>query len=71
MLQDGKEEDHSAWEAVCFALRVQERLPLGGLYDKLPFAGLKEGKGGGAVSYTHLTLPTTGSLCRSRWSPYH
>ena len=24
-----------------------------------------------AVSYTHLTLPTTGSLCRSRWSPYH
>ena len=26
---------------------------------------------GRAVSYTHLTLPTTGSLCRSRWSPYH
>ena len=26
---------------------------------------------GDAVSYTHLTLPTTGSLCRSRWSPYH
>ena len=25
----------------------------------------------GPVSYTHLTLPTTGSLCRSRWSPYH
>ena len=25
---------------------------------------------GGAVSYTHLTLPTT-TLCRSRWSPYH
>ena len=24
-----------------------------------------------AVSYTHLTLPTTGSLCRSRWSPDH
>ena len=23
-----------------------------------------------AVSYTHLTLPTT-TLCRSRWSPYH
>ena len=23
-----------------------------------------------AVSYTHLTLPTTPS-CRSRWSPYH
>ena len=24
-----------------------------------------------AVSYTHLTLPTTGNTCRSRWSPYH
>ena len=23
------------------------------------------------VSYTHLTLPTTSALCRSRWSPYH
>ena len=23
------------------------------------------------VSYTHLTLPTRGSKCRSRWSPYH
>ena len=24
-----------------------------------------------AVSYTHLTLPTTSGWCRSRWSPYH
>ena len=24
-----------------------------------------------AVSYTHLTLPTTIIRCRSRWSPYH
>ena len=23
------------------------------------------------VSYTHLTLPTKGHGCRSRWSPYH
>ena len=23
------------------------------------------------VSYTHLTLPTSCNLCRSRWSPYH
>ena len=23
------------------------------------------------VSYTHLTLPTTEPVCRSRWSPYH
>ena len=25
----------------------------------------------GAVSYTHLTLPTMSLVCRSRWSPYH
>ena len=24
-----------------------------------------------AVSYTHLTLPTTDVVCISRWSPYH
>ena len=24
-----------------------------------------------AVSYTHLTQPTSPPLCRSRWSPYH
>ena len=24
-----------------------------------------------SVSYTHLTLPTTCTPCRSRWSPYH
>ena len=24
-----------------------------------------------AVSYTHLTLPTTRLVCRSRWSPSH
>ena len=23
------------------------------------------------VSYTHLTLPTIRTRCRSRWSPYH
>ena len=23
------------------------------------------------VSYTHLTLPTSSVMCRSRWSPYH
>ena len=27
--------------------------------------------GEGAVSYTHLTLPTIPFECRSRWSPYH
>ena len=28
-------------------------------------------KSNGAVSYTHLTLPTTLHECRSRWSPDH
>ena len=28
-------------------------------------------KGSITVSYTHLTLPTTCTPCRSRWSPYH
>ena len=32
------------------------------------FSGLETIK---AVSYTHLTLPTKESRCRSRWSPYH
>ena len=27
--------------------------------------------GGVPVSYTHLTLPTTRLVCRSRWSPDH
>ena len=29
------------------------------------------GPGPRPVSYTHLTLPTNVSMCRSRWSPYH
>ena len=28
-------------------------------------------RGRGPVSYTHLTLPTRWTWCRSRWSPYH
>ena len=31
----------------------------------------EEGDSTMSVSYTHLTLPTTGIRCRSRWSPYH
>ena len=27
--------------------------------------------GSSPVSYTHLTLPTSVLMCRSRWSPYH
>ena len=48
-----------------------------------PVFGVKGGAAGGgyaqvipmedinSVSYTHLTLPTTRLVCRSRWSPYH
>ena len=32
---------------------------------------LRAATGAGAVSYTHLTLPTKSDECRSRWSPYH
>ena len=28
-------------------------------------------RGTESVSYTHLTLPTITTVCRSRWSPYH
>ena len=39
---------------------------------ELRYAGnLGVAGGGEAVSYTHLTLPTTLHECRSRWSPYH
>ena len=34
--------------------------PVSGLVDRVH-----------AVSYTHLTLPTSAVACRSRWSPYH
>ena len=38
-----------------------------------PHIGQEFGYGltSGPVSYTHLTLPTTCTRCRSRWSPYH
>ena len=39
-----------------------------------PICGIMNGFGGAgafSVSYTHLTLPTKNSPCRSRWSPYH
>ena len=58
----------------------------GMLIGNIPFnmeAGLKVGiyeegsvlnilyQGVTSVSYTHLTLPTKRTRCRSRWSPYH
>ena len=36
--------------------------------DRLAYMALQDEH---AVSYTHLTLPTTLHECRSRWSPYH
>ena len=44
------------------------------LYPEYTVAGRKDWfdfYGYVAVSYTHLTLPTTRLRCRSRWSPYH
>ena len=46
----------------------------GTIYDgsgAAPVAGDLVIQGDRAVSYTHLTLPTNVSMCRSRWSPYH
>ena len=47
----------------------------GGFYPQTPAAAPPTSSNftmsAGAVSYTHLTLPTTLSTCRSRWSPYH
>ena len=40
---------------------------IAGIFEVLPNIGPYLG----AVSYTHLTLPTTKALCRYRWSPYH
>ena len=42
-----------------------ERIPHGGALPELTSTRINP------VSYTHLTLPTTSALCRSRWSPYH
>ena len=39
-------------------------------YDDMLKAFTLASKNNNAVSYTHLTLPTS-DLCRSRWSPYH
>ena len=40
-------------------------------YPSIIVSRLFLGAGLGSVSYTHLTLPTTCTRCRSRWSPYH
>ena len=39
--------------------------------NRLVITKRSPGRFPGAVSYTHLTLPTIHVECRSRWSPYH
>ena len=51
--------------------RVLEMLEQVGIEDPARVADSYPHQLSGAVSYTHLTLPTTLSTCRSRWSPYH
>ena len=55
--------------------RLSGRIPLGELPDLskacVEFSVRGPLQDSAAVSYTHLTLPTTWSRCRSRWSPYH
>ena len=48
---------------------VRKTLPL--VSQVLAEAGVNAAEIDGAVSYTHLTLPTRSCQCRSRWSPYH
>ena len=48
------------------ALKLLESAGLIKLKDNFGLSGTTK-----AVSYTHLTLPTTLHECRSRWSPYH
>ena len=42
-----------------------------GTYFHSGILAIRAAVSSGAVSYTHLTLPTTIGWCRSRWSPYH
>ena len=66
------------------AEKIIDESELLSVVSKLTLRGLKHSRGEAdfvnlkinkvceeAVSYTHLTLPTTARRCRSRWSPYH
>ena len=48
--------------------RWVDKTTMGHLHNGILLSHKKEEN---SVSYTHLTLPTTGIRCRSRWSPYH
>ena len=50
-------------------LQIAGTLGVPKLVGKLIDVGIVSGDQ--PVSYTHLTLPTKRSMCRSRWSPYH
>ena len=72
------------WLGVAYSLgeaagsfRKGNELSVGATYTGPVTVGLgyqqiaDSGSGETPVSYTHLTLPTTCTPCRSRWSPYH
>ena len=80
-LKDTHRQKVKGWKKIFHANRKKKVGVAVFVLDKIDFKSKaivrdKEGhyimmKGTIPVSYTHLTLPTTGSLCRSRWSPYH
>ena len=52
-------------------LRREVSMNIRALKEIGSYRGLRHKNNLPAVSYTHLTLPTTCTRCRSRWSPYH
>ena len=59
-------------ERQCFCIKIKNKAKTPALHTSIQYCNCIRGPSqGNPVSYTHLTLPTTGSLCRSRWSPYH
>ena len=68
--------DFVAQERECEGARPVDNLsPVGAALFEQGYGTVRAGYGhpdrADAVSYTHLTLPTTAYECRSRWSPYH
>ena len=70
----------SSWTIDFYDIDLDNRVALGAQVDFLDALNYADQQAGfnnnyqtvsEAVSYTHLTLPTTIELCRSRWWPYH